>query len=185
MLYKQFLEWQIQVLLFETVWNFFFFWIVLTHSWSHLPMQNLQTQWADDITAPASHVQLCSEESIFNGWAKCVLSRSVVSDSLWPPWSAAYQAPLSMGILQAGILECVATTSSKGSFQLRDWTQVSCIASIFFTIWATRKAQEYWSGLPFPSPGDLPDPGVEPESPTWQADSLSAELPFSHTSLLL
>ena len=26
--------------------------------------------------------------------------------------------------------------------------------------------QEYWSGLPFPSPGDLPDPGIEPESPT-------------------
>ena len=30
--------------------------------------------------------------------------------------------------------------------------------------------QEYWSGLPFPSPGDLPDPGMEPGSPTWQAD---------------
>ena len=32
--------------------------------------------------------------------------------------------------------------------------------------------QEYWSGLPFPSPGDLPDPGVEPKSPALQADSL-------------
>ena len=31
--------------------------------------------------------------------------------------------------------------------------------------------QEYWSGLPFPSPGDLPDPGIEPAS-SWQADSL-------------
>ena len=30
--------------------------------------------------------------------------------------------------------------------------------------------QEYWSGLPFPSPGDLPDPGIEPESPALQAD---------------
>ena len=30
--------------------------------------------------------------------------------------------------------------------------------------------QEYWSGLPFPSPGDLPNPGIQPESPTWQAD---------------
>ena len=36
--------------------------------------------------------------------------------------------------------------------------------------------QEYWSGLPFPSPGDLPDPGVEPRSPALQADSLSSEL---------
>ena len=32
--------------------------------------------------------------------------------------------------------------------------------------------QKYWSGLPFPSPGDLPDPGIEPRSPALQADTL-------------
>ena len=32
--------------------------------------------------------------------------------------------------------------------------------------------QEYWSRLPFPSPGDLPDPGIEPASPAWQVDAL-------------
>ena len=37
--------------------------------------------------------------------------------------------------------------------------------------------QEYWSGLPFPSPGDLPDPGIEPRSPTFQADALTSEPP--------
>ena len=37
--------------------------------------------------------------------------------------------------------------------------------------------QEYWSGLPFPSPGDLPDPGIEPWSPSLQADSLPSEPP--------
>ena len=37
--------------------------------------------------------------------------------------------------------------------------------------------QEYWSRLPFPSPGDLPNPGVEPGSPTLQADTLSSEPP--------
>ena len=37
-------------------------------------------------------------------------------------------------------------------------------------LWFPR--QEYWSGLPFPSPGDLPDPGIEPWSPAWQADCL-------------
>ena len=31
--------------------------------------------------------------------------------------------------------------------------------------------QEYWSGLPFPSPGDLPNPGIEPKTPALQADS--------------
>ena len=35
--------------------------------------------------------------------------------------------------------------------------------------------EEYWSGLPCTSPGDLPDPGIEPSSPVWQADSLSYE----------
>ena len=34
---------------------------------------------------------------------------------------------------------------------------------------------EYWSGLPFPSPGDLPNPEIKPRSPTLQADSLPAE----------
>ena len=36
--------------------------------------------------------------------------------------------------------------------------------------------QEYWSGLPFPSPGDLPNPGVEPRSPALQVDALPSEL---------
>ena len=36
--------------------------------------------------------------------------------------------------------------------------------------------QEYWSGLPFPSPGDLPNPGIEPGSPALQADPLLTEL---------
>ena len=37
--------------------------------------------------------------------------------------------------------------------------------------------KEYWSGFPFPSPGDLPDPGIKPESPALQADSLPSEPP--------
>ena len=37
--------------------------------------------------------------------------------------------------------------------------------------------QEYWSGLPFPSPGDLPNPGIESRSPTLQADTLTSEPP--------
>ena len=52
------------------------------------------------------------------------------------PWTAACQAPLSMGFSR----------------------------------------QKYWSGLPFPSPGHLPDPGIEPMSPALQADDLPTEL---------
>ena len=60
----------------------------------------------------------------------CV-SCSVVSDSLWLPWTEACQVPLSMKFSR----------------------------------------QEYWSGLLFPSPGDLPDPGIEPRCPASQAHS--------------
>ena len=48
-------------------------------------------------------------------------------------------------ILQTRILEWVAILFSRGSSQPRDWTQVSHIAGGFFTSWATREAQEYWS----------------------------------------
>ena len=37
--------------------------------------------------------------------------------------------------------------------------------------------QEYWSGLPFPSPEDPPDPGIEPGSPALEADALTSEPP--------
>ena len=67
-----------------------------------------------------------------------------------------------------------------GSFSLLQGiflTQVSHIKGGRFAVWATREAQEYWSGLHIPSPGDLPDPGIESGSPALQADSLPAELP--------
>ena len=51
---------------------------------------------------------------------------------------------------------------------------------LFATPWATQSMEfsrpEYWSGQPFPSPGDLPNPGIELRSPALQADSLLAEL---------
>ena len=53
--------------------------------------------------------------------------------------TVARQAPLSMGILQARILEWVAISFSRGSSQPRDWTQVSHIAGEFLTIWTVRE----------------------------------------------
>ena len=52
------------------------------------------------------------------------------------------------------------------------WT-VACQASLSMGF----SRQEYWSGLPFPSPGDLPNPGIEPRSPTLEADALTSEPP--------
>ena len=83
----------------------------------------------------------------------------------------------------------VAFPFSRGSSQPRDRTQVSFIAGRFFTSWATREAQEYWSGYPIPSSVDLPDPGIEPGSPALQVDSLprckSSEIVFTDVFYLV
>ena len=63
---------------------------------------------------------------------------------------------------------------------------------LFVTLWTVAlqaplsmgfSRQEYWSGLPFSSPGDLPNPGIEPGSPALQADALSSEPPGKPKSL--
>ena len=63
---------------------------------------------------------------------------------------------------------------------------------LFATLWTVAhqaplsmgfSRQEYWNGLPFPSPGDLPDPGIELRSPALQADALTSEPPGKPTSL--
>ena len=60
----------------------------------------------------------------------------------------------------------------------RKWKSLSHVW-LFVTPWTTQSTEfsrpEYWSGEPFPSPGDLPNPGIEPRSPALQADSLPAE----------
>ena len=62
---------------------------------------------------------------------------------------------------------------------------LSCV-KLFVTPWTVAyqaplsmefSRQEYWSGLPFPSPGDLPDPAIKPGFPALQADALPSEPP--------
>ena len=74
-------------------------------------------------------------------------SHSVVSDSLWPHglYSPQNSSGQNIGVGSYSFLQ-VAIPFSRGSFHSRDQTQVSHIAGRFFTSWATREAQEYWSG---------------------------------------
>ena len=59
------------------------------------------------------------------------------------------------------------------------WKSLSHV-QLSVTPWTIQSVEfsrpEYWSGQPFPSPRDLPSPGIEPKSPALQVDSLSAEL---------
>ena len=77
---------------------------------------------------------------------ECMLSCAHLLSHVWlfvTPWTVARQAPLSMGILQASILQWDAIPL-QGIFLSRNWNGVSCIAGRFFTIWATR---EVWFQL--------------------------------------
>ena len=73
------------------------------------------------------------------------------------------------------------------------WSEVKSLSRVqlFATPWTIAhqappsmefSRQEYWSGLPFPSPGDLPHPGIEPGSPTLQANTLPSEPPGKYHS---
>ena len=62
---------------------------------------------------------------------------SVMSNSLWPLWTIANQAPLSMGVFKTWILEWVAVSNSRGSSQPRDRTCVFCISRQILYPWAT------------------------------------------------
>ena len=76
--------------------------------------------------------------------------------------------------------------------QHKPWSEVKSLRCVwlFATPWTGAyksplpmefSSQEYWSGLPFPSPGDLPDPGIEPRFPASQADALPSEPPGKPT----
>ena len=72
-------------------------------------------------------------------------------------------------------LACVCTQLLQLCLTLCDPMTVTCLASLSMGL----SRQEYWSGLQCPPPGDLPDPGIEPEfpvAPALQADSLPTEL---------
>ena len=75
---------------------------------------------------------------------------------------------------------------STGDLVSVSWCYSLSHVQLFVTPWSVAcqaplsmglSRQEYWSRLPFPSPGDLPNPGIEPRSPALQVDSLPSEPP--------
>ena len=121
------------------------------------------------------------------------------------PWTVACQAPLSMGFSRQehwsglpfpspGDLPNPGIKPGSPTLQVdslpaeppgKKVKLLSCVR-LFATPWTVAhqappsiefSRQEYWSGLPFPSPGDLPAPGIEPRSPTLRADALPSEPP--------
>jgi len=124
----------------RVIWQFWHFKLDLLPCASpqfHSSLEKLQTHNHCSSTENSNSITATRGSKLGLKWSEVNWSHSVLSDSLWPSWTVAYQAPPSMGFSR----------------------------------------QEYWSGVPFPSPGDLPDPGIKPGSPTLQADALQ-KIPF-------
>ena len=137
----------------------------------------------------------------------------VMSESFVTPWTLTLPGSSVHGISQARILEWVAISSSRGlpdpGMKLlspalagrfsttesaeREVKLPSCVR-LFVTQWTVASQaplsrgflrQEYWSGLPFSSPGDLPYPEIKPRSSVLQAGTLPSEPPGKPSILLL
>ena len=109
--------------------------------------------------------------------------------------SLGQENPLDEGTVTSSHAWRIPWTEKPGRLQATAWRATSVQSSsvqslscvrLFATPWTVARQappsmefsrQEYWSGLPFPSPGDLPNPGIEPRSPALQAEALTSELP--------
>ena len=111
---------------------------------------------------------------------QCESAISILMLSLPPSW-APLPSHLSRSSQSTGLSSLCCTTASQRLSVLHVCSVASVGSDSFLTPWTVARQtplpmgfsrQECWSGLPFPPPGDLPDPGIEPEFPAWQADSL-------------
>ena len=155
---------------------------------------NMQGVWFPRFLAPPS-----SREEEVKKWTHSVMSDSVT------PWTVAHQAPPSMEFSRQaywsglpfpspGDLPDPGTETRSPTLQADTLpseppgkpVQSLSRVQLFIAPWTIAyqaplsmrfSRQEYWSGLPLPSLADLPNPGIEPRSPTLQADTLPSEPP--------
>ena len=120
--------------------NYFLMVLKIKVSGDWIPLRPLACVWPH---SQWSSYGLCSLDT--HPWCHWVSVLCCVIQScptLCNPVDCKPPGPSVFGILQARILEWVAILVSRGSSWSRDWTQVSCIAGGFFTVWVTRGAQE-------------------------------------------
>ena len=102
-------------------------------------------------------------------WVAIPLSRGSFwpRDWTWVSWIAGRFFP-------------IGTIKEASKTRLSEWLKSLSRVRLFATPWTVAypmgfSRQEYWSGLPFPSPGDLPNPGIKAGSPSLEADALTSE----------
>ena len=99
------------------------------------------------------------------------------------------KTPHNTRLTHCSVLRCFILDSGHFCHHWSEWVKSFSRVWLFATPWTVAykaplsmefSRQEYWSGFPLPSPGDLPNPGIEPGSPSLQADALSSEPQRKH-----
>ena len=144
--------------------------------WSLVPLPFLNPAWTSTLCDSMD----CSQpgSSAYGISQAVILEWVAISSSRGSSWSRNWTC---ISCIAGKFFTCWAT--AKVFKHLMKWSEVKSF-SLFPTPWTVAyqaspsmgfSRQEYWSGLPFPSPGDLPDPGIEPGSPASWADVLTSE----------
>ena len=171
----------------------------ISHRYTYVPsLLSLPSppRWAHSL-AVAGEVLLLSETEFFTfkGLKVLTLLFSLHWVSMTRIWDFCCRTIFQKSFLVSGSGPCVAMyswgelypwkTKTKLSLKELKWKSLSHVQRFATSRTVVHQAplfvefsgQEYWSGLPFPSPGDLPDPGIKPRSLALQADSLPSEPP--------
>ena len=147
--------------------------------------QSLLSLMSIKLVIPSNHLILCHLLQSFSASGSFPMSQYFASVAKVPPLLL---IKLCWGTwLRDGQKACLTFFPAKLSFlNVRSEVKLLSCVRLFVTPWTVAyqaapsmgfSRQVYWSGLPFPSPGDLPDPGIKPESPALQADALPSEPP--------
>ena len=159
-----------------------------------MQLRRVRHDWATSLSF--FHTDLCwqSDGSLFKLLSRFVIaflprSKHLLISWLQSPSAVILEPPKIKPVTVSTFLQYLPWSDGARRHDLRCFNcevkLLSCVW-LFATPWTVAcqappsmgfSRQEYWRGLPFPSPGDLPNPGIEPGSPALQADSLASEPP--------
>ena len=149
-------------------------------SLSHVRLSVAPRTAASRLPCPSLSPRVCSRSCPLSRWCHQTISSTVVPLSFCPQsFPASGSFPMSWLLLSGG-----QTSEASASVLTMNMDSTKLCPTLAIPWTVARQAplsvrfsrQEYWSALPFPSPGELPDPEIEPRSPVLQADALLTEI---------
>ena len=150
----------------------------------------LQARILEQVAMPSSSRSSRPRDQTCVSWSPALAGGFFTASATWPCalsisvhiWRAALARVEGLNVLMIGTLRTMSciTKCFKIGFAINlKKSESHSVVSDSVTPWNTQSVEssrpEYWSGQPFPSPGDLPNPGMEPRFPASQVDSLPAE----------